>query len=385
MSRALVVLTLAILILIVSPPAARSADEEPMLLGRKLSEWLKLLREDKEAIRRQYILRALEVVGPNAKDVLPAIRTSLKEDTDEGVRTAAAQTLGRMAPKAKDVAAIIEALVGALQDDKSGKVREAAAGSLGSMAADKELRTALPMLARLALPPLTKALKDMHAGTRAAATEAVGRFGPDAREALPSLVEVLKDKKANALTRELAIRSLLTVGAADDHPTIVAALIESLGDLDASPDVRKASADGLGRLGKNAGSAVPALGQSLKDKDAFVRRAAALALEKIGPEAKDVLPALQKALQDEDRFVRSQALHTIGSLGKEAASALPAIFECLKDPVIEVRLAAIAVLGVLGTKDDKAVIDALTAASQEGQNIVREAAKDALKKILGDQ
>src|SRR5262245_58983949 len=71
----------------------------------------------------------------------------------------------------------------------------------------------------------------------------------------------------------------------DDTPPAVQALIDALKDKE--PDVRKTSAQSLGKIGKEAKAAVPALAEALKDKDVNVRGAAALALGRMGSEARD--------------------------------------------------------------------------------------------------
>jgi HEAT repeat protein len=99
------------------------------------------------------------------------------------------------------------------------------------------------------------------------------------------------------------------------------------------------------------------------------------------PDAKDVLPDLKSALKDEDKFVRSQILHVLGRLGNEAAEAVPDVIERLKDDqVLEVRLAAIEALGALGI-NSKEVIEALNASSRSSIAGVRDASKEALKKL----
>jgi HEAT repeat protein len=383
MLRALALLTATAFILTALSGAAPAGDDEPKVLGRPLSEYLKILQTDELPVKRSTALRALEIIGPNHKPVVPAVRTALREDKAESVRAAAAQTLGRMAAKAKDVRDLIDPVADALQHDKSGVVREAAAAALGHMASERDLKTALPVLVRLGMPALTEALKDKHEGTRAAAAAAVGKIGPDARDALPLLLEIAKDKKADRLTREYAVRSLVRVSGPGDAATLLPTLIDALGDAGAHADVRKAAAEMLARLGKDASGAVLALGKALQDKDANVRRAVAYALEKIGPEAKDALPALQTALKDPDKFVRSQALHTIGTFGKDAASASKAVLDCLRDDqAAEVRLAAIAALADICSPDDANVIAELKKMAQEGLPSVRDAAKAALKKLM---
>src|SRR5262245_28896453 len=114
MSRRLLPLALAVLALVLLPRAARPADDEdPVVQGRKTSEWLELLvkyrtakpdsdeERDKNVRRRRVILDVLEVSGPKANNVLPEVFKTLKADPDDGVRAAAARWLGNTALKAK--------------------------------------------------------------------------------------------------------------------------------------------------------------------------------------------------------------------------------------------------------------------------------------------
>src|SRR5262249_37328105 len=87
-------------------------------------------------------------------------------------------------------------------------------------------------------------------------------------------------------------------------PSSAEALTGLIRDLSAKdPDVRRAAATELGRLGAEAKPAVAALVSALKDQDVFVRRFSAQALGEIGPEASGAVSALSSALRDKDRRV----------------------------------------------------------------------------------
>src|SRR5690242_18616646 len=205
MARTLLLSALALLLVTLAPGPGRGADEDdPDFNGRKLSEYLQLLKklqtdkpaDDKEADRavekRRVILDVLELIGPKPKPVVPAVHRTLKEDPSERIRAYAARWLGRTAVKAKEAdvnpGPTVDALVDAARTDKAAAVRTAAAGALSELArTDVDLRGAVP--------GLTAALHDPDAGTRAAAAQALGRIGPDAQPAVPDLVAALKDKK----------------------------------------------------------------------------------------------------------------------------------------------------------------------------------------------
>lgn len=374
--------------------AGRAEEDEPAFRGKKLTDWLTMLRQDKEVKRRRAALFAVEQIGPaKSRQVLPAVVTALREDPAEQVREAAARALGRIILKAiarRDdksgepprLDQVRDALAAALRTDKSGGVREAAATALGHLGEE----------ARAVVGVLALALQDKHPGARAAAAQSLRKLGKEAREAVPELQQVVKDKKAEAMTRAQAALALGRVGA-PDALAAVPALKDVLGDAKAPADVRKAAAEALGELGKDAADAAPALGAALtaKGSDLPLRRAAAAALDGLGADAKPALPALTLALKDEDRFVRCQAMHAIGRIGKELApgnkEVVIGLLRCLDDSVIEVRVAAVETFGALGAEglgpDTKAVLDRLADAARDSNKAVREAAAEALKKIKG--
>ena len=108
---------------------------------------------------------------------------------------------------------------------------------------------------------------------------------------------------------------------------------------DSDPAVQTQGAFGLGRLGPQARSAVPALIEALK-KDANVRQNAARALGQIGPEAKEAVPALIDALGDSEWSVRRQAALALGQVGPDARPAVPALKKLGNDPDKLVRRAS---------------------------------------------
>ncbi|HLJ94744.1 MAG TPA: HEAT repeat domain-containing protein [Gemmataceae bacterium] len=112
---------------------------------------------------------------------------------------------------------------------------------------------------------------------------------------------------------------------------------------DPNPSIQVQGAFGLGRLGPEARSAVPALMEALK-RDRLVRQHAALALGQIGPAASDAVPALCAALSDPEWAVRRQAALALGQIGPQARPAIPALQKISRDPDPLVREAVQKVL-----------------------------------------
>lgn len=385
MSRRLLLPAL-LLALFVTPRTAR-AEEDPVFRGKKVSEWVVELKEGKSVNRRRVALLAVEYIGPKrSRKVFPALVGALRGDPDRRIREAAAKSLGRAIAKLLSdpdrdeplrLDTVRDGLVGALRKDKEARVREAAAAALGKM--EKEGRSAVPTLA--------EALADKDPGTRTAAADALRQIGKDAAEALPALQKALADKDAPRLMRVQAALAIGRIGAPDAQP-VVPVLGKLVADAGTPLEVRKAAAESLGLLGRDAGEAAANLAVALADADTELRRAAAAALDQIGPPARAALPSLRKAIEDKDKFVRTVALHAIGrikNLGEERKAIVTAILACLNDSVIEVRVAAIETFGALGAEglgpDTKAVIDRLTEVSRDSQQDIRDAARNALKKI----
>jgi HEAT repeat protein len=368
---------------------ARAEDDDPPYRDKKLSEWLDLLQNGKTFNERRAGLLAVRLIGPRkSRKVVPALIGALRENSEEKIRSGAALALGGIADKARPdddirIDKIRDALAAALRTDKSEHVREASAKALGDMK-DK---------ARGAAGVLAVALKDPRAGTRTAAANALRKLGKDALEALPDLQTALTNTKLERLTRVHCALALGRIGSPDALPA-VPALKDILGDAKNHPEIRKACADALSELGKDAADAAPTLGAVLTARDAEVtlRRACADALDQMGADARPALPSLRMALKDDDQHIRSRSLHAISRMGKELGddrkTALVAILACMDDNVLEVRVAAIEALGNLGAADSlgdqaKAVVNRLTEATRDPQKVISEAAQVALKKLQG--
>jgi HEAT repeat protein len=120
--------------------------------------------------------------------------------------------------------------------------------------------------------PIAGFLRDERPQIRARAVEAMGLFGPKAETAVPGLLRATK--APTAPMRQAAIVSLGQVGKAS-----LPALQESLNDKDW--EVRRWAAIALGQMGEPGRGALPALQTATKDRDEDVREAAAEAVKKL--------------------------------------------------------------------------------------------------------
>ena len=95
---------------------------------------------------------------------------------------------------------------------------------------------------------------------------------------------------------------------------------------------------------------VPELAASLNDKDAKVRLAALNTLGKMGRAAKAALPAINKALDDPDKRVRVEAAYVLWLVDQQSKPVIAVLSEAVRGKDEGSRLAAIPLLGKVGTE-----------------------------------
>jgi len=354
------------LVILTTPVFAWSQEDKIRGLNRE--EWLAVLKKDKETKRRRAALIVLEVYGPKGRGVLAGLYEALEKDGEPEIRREVALLLGRMGSDAKEA---VPYLAEALKKDKADVVREAAALALG----DK-----LNPFAHEHVLVFAGALKDAHAGTRAAAAAALNSLGDKASLALPQLTEVAKDKKADRLPRVYAVQIVSRLRT--DEPEVATLLAGIATEAEAPGTVRLAAVEGMGRREKTTKEELQALVQVLTEKSVELRRAAAAALAKLGEQAASMWPQVQPRLQDEDNAVRFQLIRLAGAVARDHKEAVTVLAQvAAKDAHVENRLAAIGELGELGSLAAPAAEALAAIAAQDARAALREAAAAALKKI----
>ncbi len=298
----------------------------------------------------------------------------LKDSELAEVRTAAALWIGAAIKEGDEAKRGIPALKFALSKDPSADVQAAAARALGAFGPDAET----------AVDELKAALLSKHQGLRTAAAETLKELKDRAESALPEVLAALqkyKGKNAEPLDRIYMVQ--IAARIPDKAIATVPVLSEIVADTNDEPKVRKAAAEGLGRLGAAAGSASANLEKVFRDKKASVplRRAALQAFHAVGAGTKTAWPVLKEMLQEPDASLRLNAVRVAGPLGKDVPAVVAELTTlCVKDADVEVRVAAVQELGRLGSVASEAV-PVLKRLSSEGRPAVREAAKEALKQI----
>jgi HEAT repeat protein len=281
--------TLPLLLLALAAPALADDAADPVVNGKPVSEWAKLLRSAEKADDRSAAAFALAEGKAKSKPAVPALAAALKDRT-RTVRADAATALGVIGPDAAE-----------------------------------------------AVPALAAALDDPDAAVGSAAAMALGGVGEKATDAVRPLTEVVKDTTRLAELRRAAAYGLGGIGAAAKPAT--ATLTAALKDADARLRVKSAVAL-VGIDAGNAAVAVPVLRSAVAGKDEFARLEAVFGLKALGPAAKDAVPELVSALKSGGK-VGKYAGEALGRVGEPAVGPL---VEAAKGPDAALRTAAAAVL-----------------------------------------
>jgi HEAT repeat protein len=208
-------------------------------------------------------------------------------------------------------------------------------------------------------------LKSNDADVRRAAAKEIGEMGPDAKSASPALLNALKKDK-DLFVRRFAAQALGDVEA--DPKTAVPALAAVLKETD-KKELVEAAVTSLGKMGPTA---VPALIDAVKSKDA--------APTKGKPKKKGPAP------DDPTALVRTKAIEALGNIGAKAKPAVPVLITALRDP--SVRAEAAEALGNIGpdAKDAiPALRDAASAKGNKKDKNFKQAVNVAIKKIQASE
>jgi HEAT repeat protein len=276
---------------------------------------LKIAGDEERGLVGSFIVIALGNMGSGIVDDL---RNALADNTVPR-RRVAAEALGLIGPKAN---AATPALAGCLKDGDE-QVRLQVAKSLGKIGPD----------AKEAMPMLRSALKDAAISVRLETALALWRIDP-AELQLPVVLDTLNDPSAQV--RGDACRILGTIGPAANGAR--AALDKTLADKESS--VRQQGAEALGRLGSGAAASALAVQKLFADDEALVRITAALAYWRITSEANKALEVLAKGLKDDDRLVKKMTIQNIGDMGAAAQPLVPTLTDIAHEDDGNLREAA---------------------------------------------
>jgi HEAT repeat protein len=224
-----------------------------------------------------------------------------------GTRLAAAESLGKLGPKAAKAApALAKAMA-----DKETPVADAAARAL--------VKTGKP-----ALPLIRAGLKEGE--TVRATMIAIAALGPNGAELTPDVVGAFKQFDGTAGLLEAAQSAVKAIGAP---------AVSALAEATKVRAISARAAELLRELGEAAAPAVPDLMALLTNKGelAYARAAAASAVGAVGKAARKHAPKLLEFAMDEreDGSVREAALRAIGDTGADDPRVAQEIEKLLAD------------------------------------------------------
>ena len=288
--------------------------------GQSLPVLLEILRDGEWDARRQ-AAASLRLVGD--AEAVPALMDALA-DRNRSVQVEAAAALGHLGdPQA--VPALMNALTATnIMAEERRALRESLFTALGQLGD------------RQAVPAIIRGLRDYETNVRAAAISALARLGgPEAEDALIGLVErsILGDEDGNVFWQ--VSHELATMGAVRATP-ILRLMIEQ---------GRQQSAPLAGHALRQLGDTITAgdMVEWLSSPDCDLRVRAVLALPALV--GRDAVPQLRHALTEHHATVRAKAAGQLGRLGDQ--SVVPFLTAALQDENEEVREAARASLDVL--------------------------------------
>lgn len=260
--------------------------------------------------------------------VLPALSNTLTNDVASNVRSAAGYSLGDMGEVAR---AAVPALIIASKDTGSD-VRWTAAKALGNLGAGSQeavaaLKASLDdpdVVVRSyaaqahfkltgepepAVSVFVAMLQDSESDERGTVASVLAKIGPAAESAIPTLRELVVRRDLDELPVTLfSAHALWSISGETELP--LAALLHVVKHGERYHLIR--ASEFLGNLGEAASPAVKELIRLASVRDLSIRRGAIIALGKVGKAAEEAVPALKQIGQDDPvPSVREAALESM--------------------------------------------------------------------------
>jgi HEAT repeat protein len=291
---------------------------------RSLKEWIQTLRHGPTPAERASAAIAIRRFGPRARQAVPALIKTLREESSDFVLQHTLVTPSGLGSDAKPSVPIIVFLMqrglGRLADSALLTLRQ-----LGPHACDS-------------IPDLIATLHQRDALVPRFRRElilALHTIGPDDDRVTRVLEESLTDPD-----RGVRINAAWSLWKRSTHPRkrFVSIVSQQLSDTD--KDVRIAALVVLQHMGQEAQAVYPEVIKTLLAPQASVRRRAIIALQKLKVRNRKVIAALQGALHDTDWYVRSLAASSLGECSSISTVAILDLVEALNDPHGFVRVDA---------------------------------------------
>lgn len=224
-------------------------------------------------------------------------------------------------------------------DDSTSIIRAAAMHAIRKMGYSGE-RT---------MPILFEALQDDHEVVRFEAAYALGATASQKNGGIDALIQAATYDHSHVVQIE-AIKALAARGSEADRAMDV--FFDKLNDND--PEVRRAAAFAVGKIGKPTPAVLGLLEEKLEDPDADVRAMSAKAIGKFGSRARDCAKALTSLINDPVPEASVSAINALAELEHHARPAFSQLLAMLEAENASVRAAAVRAIGRLGLVDNDA-------------------------------
>ena len=338
--------------------------------GKPLAEWIAQTDHYIPELRREAI-KAIAALGPGAREALPVLIRATRDENEE-VRYWAVEAIRRIGPGASDASG---ALLVLLSND-TRRVQEAACAAMEAIGPQ-------------ASPVLVPALNAPDPWLRANAAEALGVIGEARGETVASLARLLQDDSLWVRASAAWALGHLGTAASPAAKPLGRALSE---ELRRDPTIGEPSQRvrvvnlvyALGRIGKDAGDAVPSVISVLHDGDDSLRSVAAVALAGVGGKAAEPLGLAVREGAMPVRLAAARALRLMGPEGKKSVGDLVRVLETVDelegghdlviataDALAAMGKPAHAALGVLERQHQKSVTPDVVAALDRAIRKVR--------------
>jgi HEAT repeat protein len=226
-----------------------------------------------------------------------------------------------------------------------------------SLSSDKKRELSITVLVHLgtaAAPAVGDALHHEDRNVRLGAAQALRDMCDRARAAIPQLVEATHD--GDWEVRAMAAEALGHIRPnAEEAEEVVPAICESLGDKESHVRFRAAAALSWLAMENRAAAeaAVPDLAAALRDEDGYVRQYAAKTLATIGEAAKPAVPALLAVQETDGPYAQIYAAEALWKASGDAEIPISRLRKLSHHDSEYVRREAIEVLGRISAKQGK--------------------------------
>jgi HEAT repeat protein len=227
-----------------------------------------------------------------------------------------------------------------------------------------------------ALGAILSALEDDESRVRREAVRAVGKLGPQGRQAFDRIARALVEDESGEVRSESG-RVLELIGPPQDIdvPGAVVILTRALRHFDR--DVRRAAIVLLSHLGRAAAPAVADI-LEVAQSDTDLRWWALTLLGALGQEARAAIALVIKGLADGDAAIRGRSAWVMGRIGLESPTILAVLIQALSDCDPEVRFFAAEALTILNPKMEAPARVLIETLSSKTMNVeLRERAAEA--------